>query len=116
MTSGVRNPNVVDLVTHDPKTDEYILIMVEDRPWSDSPEQLDQLLAKINTYVHFVEDGGLNQNFPLAQDKAVRIQLDCNSPPKGGPAKLIAQTQQLLLQRGITFAINVILYSAHTDA
>jgi hypothetical protein len=109
MTSGVRNPNVVDLVTHDPKTDEYIVIMIEDRPWSDSPEQLDQLLAKINNYVHFVEDGGLVQNFPQAQGKAVRIQIDCNSPSNGESAKLIAQAQQLLLQHGITFAVNVIL-------
>lgn len=109
MTSGVRNPNIVDLVTHDPKTNEYAVIMVEDRPWSDSPEQLDQLLAKINTYVHFVEDGELVQNFPQAKDKAVRIQLDCNSLPRDEPAKLIAQAQQLLLQRGITFAVNVIL-------
>jgi hypothetical protein len=109
MTSGVRNPNAVDLVTHDPKTGEYIVIMIEDRPWSDSPEQLDQLLAKINNYVHFIEDGGLSQRFPQAEGKPVRIQLDCNNTPTGESAKLIAQAQQLLLQRGITFATNIIL-------
>lgn len=109
MASGVHNPNVVDLVTHDPSTDEYVIIMVEDRPWSDSSEYLDQLLAKINAYVHFVEDGGLSRQFPLAEGKPVRIQLDCSAPPTGKPAKLISEAQQLLLQRGITFATNVVV-------
>jgi len=109
MAAGVRNPDIVDLVTYSPKTDEFIVIMFEDRPWSDSPDQLDELLAKINTYVDFVQEGGLVRKFPQAEGKTVRIQLDCTSSPKGEPAKLIEQAQQLLHQRGITFALNIIV-------
>jgi hypothetical protein len=108
MSSGIENSSVVDLVTHDPGTDEYVVIMIESRPWSNSPQRLDQLLAKINTYVHFIENGDLYRHFPQAEGKPVRIQLDCNAPPAGESDKLITQAQQLLLQRGIDFSVNVI--------
>ncbi len=56
---GVREPNVIDLVTYDAATGEYALIMIEERPWTDSPEQLAQLSEKINNYAMFALDEGL---------------------------------------------------------
>lgn len=109
MATGVKNPEVIDLVTHDPATDEIIVIMIEDRDWSADPEQPDQLLKKINTYLHFIEDGDLIQHFPQAAGKPVRLQLDCNGPPTGEAQQLIEEAQQVLLSRGITFAVNVIV-------
>lgn len=109
MTAGVNNPDVIDLVTHDPATDEIVVIMIEDRTWSVDPEQVDQLLRKINTYLHFIEDGDLVEHFPQAAGKPVRMQLDCNEAPTGEAEQLIEEAQQLLLSRGITFAVNVIV-------
>lgn len=41
--AGIHDTTVIDLVTHDPASNEYALIMTETRPWTDSPEQLSQL-------------------------------------------------------------------------
>ena len=109
MTAGVKNPNVIDLVTHDPSTNEIVVIMIEDRSWLTDSEQVDQLLRKINTYLHFIEDGDLLQHFPQAAGKPVRMQLDCNEAPTGEAEQLIEEAQHLLLARGITFAVNVIV-------
>jgi len=107
--AGVKDFNTIDLVTHDPATDELVVIMIEDRAWAADPGQLDQLLKKINTYLHFVEDGDLVQHFPQAAGKPVRLQLDCNEPPTGAVQQFIKEAQQVLLSRGITFAVNVIV-------
>lgn len=107
--AGVKDSNKIDLVTHDPATDETVVIMIEDRDWSADPEQPDQLLKKINTYLHFIEDGDLVRHFPQAAGKPVRLQLDCNELPVGEAKQLIEEAQQVLLSRGITFAINVIV-------
>jgi hypothetical protein len=105
----VRNPNVVDLVTRDPTTGEFAVIMYEDRAWSESDEHLDQLLAKINTYVYFIEEGGLVRSFPEAAGQPIRIQLDCNEAPHGKVRHLLADAQQLLQQRNLKLVINHIV-------
>ena len=46
--AGIDDPKVVDLVTHEAQTGEYALVMVASRPWSDTDEQLTQLLQEIN--------------------------------------------------------------------
>lgn len=107
--AGVKDSNAIDIVTHDPATDEIVVIMIEDRAWSVDPEQPDQLLKKINTYLHFVEDGDLLQHFPQAIGQPVRLQLDCNAPPVGEAKQLVEEAQRVLLSRGIKFAVNVIV-------
>jgi len=106
--AGISDSSVIDLVTYDPSRDEIAVIMIADRPWSDSPELLDQIVAKLNTYVHFIQEGSLVQNFPQAAGKAVRIQVDCNSTPTGKPSGLIDGARDTLLARGIGIAVNVI--------
>ena len=103
------NPNIVDLVTRDPTTNEYVVILVQDEPWSDAQEKIEQLLKKITNYVRFIEDGQLYKMYPNAIGCQVRLQLDCNSPPVGEAASLIRQAQDLLLERGIGFAVNQII-------
>lgn len=106
--SGIANPNVMDLVTHDPKSDEYALIIVETRKWDEIPQLLEQLQEKINNYFHFALDGELIKRFPEAVGKPVRIQLDCAMPPSGKTAELVARVKQELGEKGIRFVINVL--------
>jgi len=98
--SGIENPSVLDLVTHDPKTDEYALIMVETREWDDSDQQLEQLQAKINNYLHFALDGALAKTYPQATGKPVRIQVDCPRQPKGKTADFLARAEEAARGQG----------------
>jgi hypothetical protein len=99
---------VIDLVTHDPKTDEYALIMVEDRPWQNTPEQLGQLRAKINNYAMFALDEGLIRTYPEAADRPLRLQLDCIEAPTGEAAQIVALATERLDEHRIRFVINVL--------
>ena len=82
---GVEDPKTIDLVTHDPKTDEYTLIMVElAEHWENTEEQLDQLLEKINNYARVRHRRRTDPYLsPEAAGKPLRVQLDCLEPPTG---------------------------------
>jgi hypothetical protein len=106
--AGIHEPNVIDLVTHDPSSDEYKLIMIEERPWSDAPEQLEQLSEKINNYAVFVLDEGLLRAYPEAAGHPLCIQLDYPTRPSAQAQELIDLASERLLEYGIRFAVNVL--------
>lgn len=106
--AGIHDPNTIDLVTHDPQTDEYALIMIETRLWENSAEQIAQLREKINTYAMYALDEGLIRAYPDAASKPLRIQLDCVEPPNGEVADLIALANKRLEEHGIRFIVNVL--------
>ncbi|MDQ0664483.1 hypothetical protein QFZ35_002981 [Arthrobacter ulcerisalmonis] len=106
--AGVHEPNVIDLVTHDPSRDEYKLVMVEGRPWSDAPEQLAQLSEKINNYAMFVLNEGLLRAYPETAGHPLCVQLDCATPPTAEAQKLINLASQRLLDYGIRFIVNLL--------
>lgn len=86
--------------------DEYKLIMVEDRPWSGAPEQLEQLREKINNYAMFVLDEGLLRSYPEAAGHPVCIQLDCVSTPTEDVQEFIDLASERLRDYGIRFTVN----------
>jgi hypothetical protein len=106
--AGISDSTVIDLVTYDPSRDEIAVIMVADQPWSDASELLDQIVAKLNIYIRFIQDGSLTRSFADAVGKAVRIQVDCNRPPSGEAARIFSEAQEALRIRGIGIAVNVI--------
>jgi hypothetical protein len=106
--AGIHEPNVIDLVTHDPSSDEYRLIMIEERPWSDAPEQLGQLREKINNYAMFVLDEGLLHAYPETAGHSLCIQLDCATAPNAEAQNLIDSASEHLLDYGIRFTVNLL--------
>jgi hypothetical protein len=106
--AGIEDSNTIDLVTHDPETDEYALIMVETRRWANSAEQLAQLREKINTYAMFALDEGLIRTHPEAANKPLRVQLDCVEPPTGDVAELIELATEKLGEHRVRFVVNVL--------
>ena len=106
--AGVHEPNVIDLVTHDPATGEYALIIVEARPWMDSPEQLAQLSEKINNYAMFALDEGMLRAYPQSAGHPVRIQLDCADTPTRKVQESIDLATERLLGYRIRFVVNLL--------
>lgn len=108
MQPSLEHPEKLDLITFDPDSGEYGLIISAMETWDDSEEEQTRLLQKINNYIDFVIDGELLRNFPQSKGKPVRIQIDTGSsiPPNAG--LLITQAQKLLSQHGIRLCINVI--------
>jgi hypothetical protein len=102
------NAAVIDLVTHDPASDEYALIMVETRPWDGSEERREELQDKINNYLSFALDGQMSKLYPASRGKPLRLQLDCASPLDPTTAEFIDQVSEQLRSEGIRFLVNLI--------
>lgn len=106
--AGIQDPDVVDLVTHDPRSDEYALIMVQTEPWRPGREQVEQVLRKIDTYMIFTRSGGLAASFPEAADRPFRLQLDCQTAPPTETSQLLDVAAERLRRNGVTFVVNVL--------
>jgi hypothetical protein len=86
----------IDLVSHDPHNDEFVLYLVEDGPWPISEDgwadKLKTIQNKILDVFDASVDGGLEKVYPDSRGKAVRIQIDS---PSGEPASLRSLVEKL---------------------
>jgi hypothetical protein len=73
--------SVIDVIAHDPKTGEAVLIMNEPNEWDDSDEQLLSLQERFNAYVSFLLDGEMAEAHPELSGKRTRIELRCAHMP-----------------------------------
>jgi hypothetical protein len=72
---------VIDVVAHDPKTNEVVLVMNEPNEWDGSDEQVLALQERFNAYVSFLLDGEMAETHPELADKPARIELRCAHLP-----------------------------------
>ncbi len=98
---------MIDVVGYDAAAGEYLLVMVEERPWDSDPDQAAQLRAKINTYVGFVLDGGLRRHYPETAGQPVRLQLNCTAPLSGEAARIVEHANAKLADTGLRLAVHV---------
>ena len=96
MTAGVQYPNVIDLVSHDAKTDVVTLSMIEERMWDASNERIDQLQTKIHNYVGFALDGQFAKLYPSYVGKSLTIALRCSSAPDEATSRFLAEMRSRL--------------------
>jgi hypothetical protein len=72
---------VVDVIAHDSKTGEVVLVMNEPNGWDGSDEQLVSLQERFNAYVSFLLDGEMAEAHPELAGKPARIELRCAQVP-----------------------------------
>jgi hypothetical protein len=72
---------VIDVIAHDPKTDEAVLVMNEPNEWDASDEQLLDLQERFNAYVSFLLDGEMESGHPELAGKPARIEVRCAHMP-----------------------------------
>jgi hypothetical protein len=82
LMAGLEEPEVLDLLTLS-RSREYVLIMIEERPWTESPDQVTQLSRKIDFYEAIIRDGALAAKLPESNGQTKRIQLHVS--PNGAP-------------------------------
>jgi hypothetical protein len=80
---------VIDVIAHDPKTGEVVLVMNEPSEWSDSEEQLLALQERFNAYVSFLLDGEMAEAHPELAAKPARIELRCVHMPNSRALELL---------------------------
>jgi hypothetical protein len=90
---------VIDVIAHDPKTGEVVLVMNEPNEWDGSDEQLLMLQERFNVYVSFLLDGELMEAHPELVGRPARIQLRCAQMPDARALELLGLIHdQLALQ------------------
>lgn len=70
----------INLITHDPKRDAYVLVMVEHGDRADY--SLDRLQQRLYDFVDIAVSGLLAEKYPESRGKSVVIRLDCYDTPK----------------------------------
>jgi hypothetical protein len=78
---GTGRAGVIDLIAHDPKTGEVVLVMNELGEWDGSDERLLALQERFNAYVSFLLDGEMAADHPELAGRAARIEIRCAHMP-----------------------------------
>ena len=79
----------IDVIAHDPKTGEAVLVMNEPNEWDGSDEQLFSLQERFNAYVSFLLDGEMAEAHPELAGKPIRIELRCAHMPEARALELL---------------------------
>jgi hypothetical protein len=80
---------LIDVIGHDPKTDEVVLVMNEPNEWDGSDDQLLCLQERFNAYASFLLDGEMAEAHPELVGKPARIELRCTHMPDSRALELL---------------------------
>jgi hypothetical protein len=105
--NGSDFPEIVDLVVHKPKTDEWELIIVETNDEKPTTERLRQLQEKINNYVAYALDGQMAEENPNSVGRPVGIRLDYYCEPDDDLLAFVEWFGEQLREDGIGFTLSV---------
>ncbi|PYJ36827.1 MAG: hypothetical protein DME84_09655 [Verrucomicrobia bacterium] len=107
-TSKIKNRvGVIDLIAHDPKKDEVVLVMNEPHEWDGSDEQLLALQERFNAYVSFLLDGEMAADHPDLGGKPARIELRCTHVPDTRALELLGMIHDQLAFQEIKLEVTV---------
>jgi hypothetical protein len=87
---------VIDVMAHDAKTGEIVLVMNEPNEWDGSDEQLILLQERFNAYVSFLLDGEMAEAHPELVGKPARIELRCAHMPEARALELLGHIHDQL--------------------
>jgi len=98
---------VIDMIAHDPKADEAVLVMNEPEPWTGSDDRLFQLQERFNAYVSFLLDGEFAEWDPKLARKRARIEVRCAHMPDDRAIELMGQIRDQLSHQEIDVQVIV---------
>ncbi len=101
------DPTTVDKTVADPKTGKLVLLIAENRSWSETAEMHSQLAAKVKTYVRYIRspDFAKEHNRPAA-DTIVR--LVSMEQPDQATVEYCARVRHELDKVGIGFEVRIL--------
>jgi hypothetical protein len=107
-TSHIKNRfGVIDVIAHDPKTGEVVLVMNEPNEWDGSDDQLLSLQERLNAYVSFLLDGEMAEAHPELVGKPARIELRCAHVPDNRALELLGHIHDQLAFQEIKMEVVV---------
>jgi len=99
---SVEDKNVIDIITID-KEGVLVLTISDHLEWNDENEHLLLLQEKINSYLDFIENGQLAENYPDKADKKIMIQIIFKYYPNKTADEFLAIVERFLNEKGHAF-------------
>jgi hypothetical protein len=96
ISNSKNRTNVIDVIAHDSKTENVVLVMNEPNEWDGSDEQLLSLQERFNAYVSFLLDGEMAEAHPELAGKPTRIELRCAHMPDARSLELLGHIHDQL--------------------
>ena len=109
---GLEDSHKIDIVTHDERSDEIVLIIQEPGRWTADAHQQLLLQDKIDTYVDYVLEGKLVEEQPMAEGKPVRIRAEFRGGVDKGALAYLKSIKRSLELQNIRFQVQSITRKA----
>jgi hypothetical protein len=107
ISNNKNRTSVIDVIAHDSKTGEAVLVMNEPNEWDSSDEQLLSLQERFNAYVSFLLDGEMAEAHSELVGKPTRIELRCAHMPDGRALELLGHIHDQLAFQDIKLEVVV---------
>ena len=107
ISNSKNRTSVIDVIAHDPKTGQVVLVMNEPNEWDGSDEQLLSLQERFNAYVSFLLDGEMAEAHPDLVGKPTRIELRCAHIPDTRALELLGHIHDQLAFQEIRLEVVV---------
>ncbi|WP_137940222.1 DUF6572 domain-containing protein [Chitinivorax sp. B] len=100
---SVEDSNVIDLIGIN-EVGEVILTISDHLEWPEEIENHHFLIQeKINSYLAFVEGGEINESYPNAVGKDIKIRLICKFHPNGLAIEFLSKICEVIKNAGFLF-------------
>jgi len=100
--------NTVDAVGIEAATEMVVLSIVDSWAWEDETAHLLALQKKLNAYFDFVSGGQLQESYPKAKGRKVRIDIIGKYPFPAGSLDFVGKAQQVAASRGIDVVVKTV--------
>jgi hypothetical protein len=107
VSNGKNRTGVIDLIAHDARTGEVVLVMNEPNECDGSDEQLFSLQERFNAYVSFLLDGEMAEAHPELAGKPARIELRCAHMPEARALEFLGHIHDQLAFQEIKLEVVV---------
>jgi hypothetical protein len=98
---------IIDVIAHDAKTDEAVLVMNEAHAWDGSDVRLHELQERFNAYVSFLLDGEMAEAHPELLGRRARIEVRCAHMPDMRALELLGMIHDQLAFQDIKMEVVV---------
>lgn len=106
-SENTQRTGVIDLIGHDTKSDEAVLVMNEPEAWDGSDARLHELQERFNAYASFLLDGECAEAHPELVGKRARIEVRCAHMPDARAIDLLGLIHDQLAFQDITMEVVV---------
>lgn len=103
----VEEARVVDAVGIESATGIVVLTISDNLEWDEANEHLLTLQSKINAYLAFIESGELQEQYPDATGRSVRIDVVCLHQPTEVARQFLSIAESTIREAGFAFGWRV---------